>query len=189
MNVQPGAMTVPTAEGVVAVLNQEVARLALASAGGLFMTAAADEVHDVRPQVLTRYPLAPTLIFVLILYVYGLIALALFTMSAFDRSYRILVPGSLSADGYPDTKLTSELLHLRLTDPLSHVSCAFPSRDEKSADLAVALSASSRSLDMFAESPKRRREDLYVGLGRSDRMGQPAFGVWRWGEMYRHTDW
>ena len=199
MNIQPLATTATTTQQVEAALNQQLARLALASAGGMFARAAVppETAQDVQQRLVTRYPLAPTILFAVVLFVYGLIALAIFWASALDSSYAVRIPGDLSGSP-PRFVSMSELLSLRLADPLSVVSSLYPPRDETKAaagggegvDPIVAISTQTATLDMFPEgTPRTAREGLYVGLGRSERMGRPAFGIWRWAHMHHYTDW
>jgi hypothetical protein len=191
-------MAASAVEEVNAILNQELARLTLASAGGLFKRAAADATLLQGTDLLTRYPLAPVIVFAAILYAYGAIALLVFLVSATEESPMVLVPTELS----PTAELTSvsatELLQLRLTDPMTLVSAAYPSsvsiiassrEGGSSPDSVVALSVREKAMDMFTEASMSSRERVYVGLGRSGRTGLPAFGVWRWGEMQYYTDW
>jgi hypothetical protein len=205
LNVQPLAMVASSTQAVMTVLNQELSRLTLATAGGLFRRVPAENTQLIQSQRLSRYPLAPVVTFTIVLLLYGAIAIAVFTTSALDASFAVIVPAELSEDGQPKTPSATELLHLRLTDPLSIVAGMYRQRERErneqvdrmppgkaveGVDLAVALSVKMNTLDMISESPgSSTREGAYVGLGRAERSGRPEFGVWKWGHMYRYTDW
>jgi hypothetical protein len=192
MNIQAPAMAASTTEEVMDVLGQQVSRLALATAGGLFERVTAQSAFETQTYQLTRYPLGPVVMFSLVLFAYGGIVLAVFIASSMDSSFIVIVPGDISGAGRPSMESVSDLLRLRLSDPLSVVATLYPRTDDKGMvdeDSLVATSVERRASDMIPESPKRPRDSLYVGLGKWDRMGQPAFGIWRWGQMYRYTDW
>jgi hypothetical protein len=192
MNVQAPAMAASTTDEVMDVLSQQISRLALATAGGLFERVTAQSTFETQTYQLTRYPLGPVVVFSIVLFAYGAIVLAVFFASAMDSSYMVIVPDDISRGEMTSRRSVSDLLRLRLSDPLSVVATLYPSRDDRGVvdeDSLVAMSVESRASDMIPESPTRPRDNLYVGLGKWDRMGRPAFGVWRWAQMHRYTDW
>ncbi|KAG8680648.1 hypothetical protein FRC09_018078, partial [Ceratobasidium sp. 395] len=76
-NIKSRAMLAQSTDEVMAALNQELARLALGYVASAFAFIPATRVEVFKPTVLGRYPVAPLLTFVGLLFLYGLVALGI----------------------------------------------------------------------------------------------------------------
>ncbi|CCO36241.1 hypothetical protein BN14_10372 [Rhizoctonia solani AG-1 IB] len=81
MNIRSRAMSAKSTQQVMAALNQELSRLALGYVSGALIFAPASNARVIVPTILGRYPIAPLLVFVLLLFIYGLIGIVIFVMS------------------------------------------------------------------------------------------------------------
>ncbi|KAG8906584.1 hypothetical protein FRB99_006539 [Tulasnella sp. 403] len=159
-----GVTKVGSQGNITARLNQELGRLALGSAGGLFQAAPSSELATLSTVVLGRYPMAPFLCLVAALYAYALVAMVLFAVSRWSWSYSIRVPSDTESKGKEISSLV--LAQTWLTDPMPLV--AFASRTGREDERML----SERVLDMASDEEGER---LRIGLLDSD--GQVTFGI------------
>jgi hypothetical protein len=101
-NIKAQALIAATADEVMALLNQELSRLALGFVSGSFELAPAADVQITIPTILGRYHLAPLLVFVGLLLLYSLIALVIFARTFNVAFYSVIVPSQLG--GTPHSK-------------------------------------------------------------------------------------
>ncbi|CAE6368080.1 unnamed protein product [Rhizoctonia solani] len=126
MNTKSRAMMDNSLEDIPACLGQEVSRLALGMVAGLFDLAESDDVRVHTPIIVGRYMLAPLFTFVLLLLIYGFMALAVFFMAFNMRSGTIVVPRDLRAPESVDQEKSKtvsilELVQFRLSSPIPTV--------------------------------------------------------------------
>jgi hypothetical protein len=141
------------------------------------------------PAILGRYPIAPVLTFVILLFIYGLIALAVFVMSYGVSSDAIFVPPELldSRKNGVDGKNIPiiELAGMRLLSPAPLIAQLFAEpfdpMNSLNPDDADARSIATSNLKMFGETPRSltSAHELRLRLGLEDTALRPRFGVWR----------
>jgi hypothetical protein len=189
MNIKSRAMSANSTQQVMAALNQELSRLALGYVSGAFIFAPASNVRVTVPTILGRYPIAPLLVFVLLLFIYGLIGIVIFVMSFNMRSDNVLIPPELrrfagSTHVNADQLMPSlELVRLRLTSPLpllaqffsEPVSISEPARPED----PDALSALDNTSEMFDETESTKYDERRLRFGLEKSELRPRFGIWR----------
>ncbi|KAG9119094.1 hypothetical protein FRC07_006064 [Ceratobasidium sp. 392] len=152
-NIKSRAMLAKSVEEVMAALNQELARLALGYVSTAFVFVPATEVEVFKPTTLGRYPVAPLLTFVGLLFLCGLVALGIFVTSLSLASDAIYVPLSLqneqtSAQGEISVL---ELARQRLLSPLPLVAQLF--------ERPIQLQRQSSPGDADARNPHRYHRD------------------------------
>lgn len=154
-------------------LQADLARLALGSSASITnITVDTTSQSTLRQTLVGRYPIVPSVIFILLLYLYAAVALTIFIWTAlFTREYAIRDP----ATRRPVSIL--ELTHLRLTDPVALLATAFPSRNP-AANRAV-LSLQTEAMDMFDERQLGADSRIRVGVHPSEVDGTSVFGIWR----------
>ncbi|KAG9120197.1 hypothetical protein FRC07_004398 [Ceratobasidium sp. 392] len=183
-NIKSRAMLSNTDEQVTAALNQETSRLALGFVSDSFIFTDASDVQIYQPTILGKYPIVPLLAFVTLLFIYGLIALAVFVMSFGLRTDVISIPPSLRDnvschDGIREVPAL-EVAQLRLLSPLPLVAQTFerlprPSSRPGHRD-ADARSAATDEIELFDESGPLVETRLRLGL--EDTEIRPRYGVW-----------
>ncbi|KAJ7217173.1 hypothetical protein GGX14DRAFT_541754 [Mycena pura] len=118
--VQATMLTAPNETAALAATNQALGHLALALfAGTLQLTSS--PASTIRQAVLGRYPLAPVIVYLLLLYAYALTAVAVYVWATYLR-----MPLIRGAN-------TVQLAQLRLTDPLALVAALYPSPGQRAA--------------------------------------------------------
>jgi hypothetical protein len=169
-NIEGLARSSNSSDDVLALLQQELSRLALGSSASVIGTSAATTSQWTNHQLLLgRYPMAPALAVVIILYLYSLAALLL-SIGATITSVRTT---HVAAQGRQAVS-TLELAQRRLTDPAVVISALFPAEDKET---RAANSVSTATLDVFRERSGVQNERLRVGFRRS--VSQSEFGLWR----------
>ncbi|KAG9124734.1 hypothetical protein FRC07_010445 [Ceratobasidium sp. 392] len=128
-NIKSRAMLSSTDEQVTAALNQEISRLALGFASDSLIFTDASDVQIYQPTILGKYPIVPVLAFAALLFIYGLIALAVFIMSFGLRTDVISIPPLLrdNVSGHDSNREVPalEVAQLRLLSPLPLVAQTF----------------------------------------------------------------
>ncbi|KAH7333764.1 hypothetical protein B0J17DRAFT_709350 [Rhizoctonia solani] len=187
-NFKSRALTSNTTEAVMAALNQEVSHLSLAMVSGVFYFTPTENVQISKPTILGRYPLAPLLTFVLLLFAYGLMALITFLMTFRMRSGTVLVPRELqnlksTSQEKTEHVATLEFAQFRLTSPIptliqsSTQSTAPP--QPPGPDDPDARSVSQSIVDMFREHEVSGCPADRLRFGLENTTLRPRFGVWR----------
>ncbi|KAI0083784.1 hypothetical protein BDY19DRAFT_975585 [Irpex rosettiformis] len=164
-NVQGPALTLNTTDRAMAALSQDLARLAIGSAGALANlrvdTIKQESINEI---LVGWYPIAPIIVFLVLLYGYATLALGIFIrILFFTRSSTIHIPNSSKSVS------AMELAAMRLTNPLTLVAALF--LPEFQAD--PLMSVETNVLKSFKDNwdPESR---LRVGL----QVDEDAFGVW-----------
>ncbi|KAG8685603.1 hypothetical protein FRC08_013024 [Ceratobasidium sp. 394] len=180
-NIQARAMISETVEEVMSLLNQELARLALGFVSGSFIFVPATDVQLVTPTILGRYPLAPLLSFVLLLMLYGLIALAIFVMTINATSGSIHIPAQLRDKLKDKTIPELELAQIRLTSPLPVVAQLFAEYKfvTPGASDPDARSAKASAVDLFSEYDAGRATEMRLRIGLESEAERPRYGLWK----------
>jgi hypothetical protein len=158
-------MTVANDDSFLAAINQELSRIALGVFGGAMISAPTTTLIKRDSTLIGRYPVAPVLCYITLLYVYSIITLGVFIWSTSVSSRLVEAP----PDGKPITTL--QLTQLHLVDPLTLVANLFPSHTESNARRSLQPDP----VDMFEEDESSPR--LQVGV---DPAGSPnpIFGVY-----------
>ncbi|KDQ20216.1 hypothetical protein BOTBODRAFT_170217 [Botryobasidium botryosum FD-172 SS1] len=178
LNIEGLAMTSNSPDAIMARVNQELTRLMLGSAAGVFQRVEATNVAH-RPSTLVGvYPLPALLTYVSLLYIFAAIALFVFATSAVSSSYVITVPASLTRKKEPMELSSLELAEAWLTNPLTLVSALFPSNEHQHPDYndKFSVTGTTESLNMFVDTPET--EKVMIGLGPPES-SQPRYGVWQ----------
>jgi hypothetical protein len=169
-NVEGIARSSNSSDQVLALLQQELGRLALAASYSVVnIPANTTSQWNTRQLLLGRYPMAPALALVGILYLYSLFALLL----ALDATFTSVRNMHVAARGRRAVS-TLELAQRRLTDPAAVVSALFPAEDTET---RAANSVSTATPDMFQERTGERSERLRVGFRIS--ANESEFGLWK----------
>ncbi|KAF8600937.1 hypothetical protein BDV93DRAFT_608342 [Ceratobasidium sp. AG-I] len=149
-NVQGRVMQATSVQQAMATINQEISRLSIGFVSGGFEFVPAADVQIITPTILGRYPLAPLLTFVALLFLYGLIALVIFFLSLSTSSDVILIPPQLHPIANPkDNQIPAlTLTQMRLLTPLPVVAQFFSESSQQNAD---SRSIETSPLDMFSE--------------------------------------
>ncbi|KAF8700939.1 hypothetical protein RHS03_06579, partial [Rhizoctonia solani] len=126
MNIKSRAMKSQTDHEIATFLGQEVSRLALGMSAGIFESSEAKNVVKRNPILVGRYKLAPFLALVLLLFIYGVIALIVFLMSFNMRSGTIAIPHDLRVPESAEREKCKsvsilELVQFRLSSPIPTV--------------------------------------------------------------------
>ncbi|KAK7689541.1 hypothetical protein QCA50_007333 [Cerrena zonata] len=139
-------------EEFLAFLNQDLARLALASTAIITNVSTDTLSHSILSSVnVARYPLAPVVTLLTLLYLYATAILLIYgAIGLWDRS------GMVGVSGDPDknTVRTLALTHLWLTSVLPVVSRVFP--PELPDSEVTALSIRTNEIDMFGEDSENQ---------------------------------
>lgn len=170
-NVQGHAFSDNSTREVMAYLEQDLARLALASAAWITnLTTPTTMQATLSNAIVGRYPFWPVAIFIALLYSHAALALFVFLATAlFTRTELVRVRGERGAVS------ALELVQVRLTDPLAAVAARFP--QQRPALSIAALSARTTAIDIFGERPGEER--LRVGVHSDPVERSEVFGVWR----------
>lgn len=178
INVQGKIMQATSVQQAMATINQEISRLALGFTSGGFKFVPATNVEIITPTILGRYPLAPLLTFVILLFVYGLIAIVVFFLSFSTPSDVVIVPPQLKLTSKPkDNHIPAlTLAQMRLLTPLPLVSQVFSERSEENAD---AKSVETSALDMFSERDGNGVNIVRLRLGLESDGIRPRYGIWK----------
>ncbi|KIO26041.1 hypothetical protein M407DRAFT_8031 [Tulasnella calospora MUT 4182] len=137
-----------TRDNVMAALNQNIGRLALAAASGYFQPIEAADVHlSINDAILSIYPVAPVVCLILLLLLYAALAVAIFTSSWFTSDKTIVVPAEMSPSGEHEERSMVALTQTWLVDPMPLVALAFPGEDGKDHMRSVAKSTNQMVYD------------------------------------------
>ncbi|CAE6368052.1 unnamed protein product [Rhizoctonia solani] len=187
INIKSRAMTTNSVEEVMAGLNQEMSRLALGMTSGMFYFSPASDVSIFKPVLLGRYYLAPLFTFVLLLFIYGFMALVILVTSFNMRSGMIIVPPSLqntqSSGQEKDKRIpVLELVRLRLSSPIPMILQFFArpitSSQQPGANDPDARSVSRTITELFPEADTSIHTENRLRLGVEDVVIRPRFGIW-----------
>lgn len=160
-----------TTDEVMALLRQELGRLALGSAAEITdQTIPTLSQSQTSQKLLGRYPMAPTIAMIAILYLYAFVGLVLglVAMTVTARSPHITEPRTGA------TVSAIELAQLRLTQPLTLVASLFPSADDES---RATRSATTTAVELFDERSGASVNRVRVGFSRVG--SQNEFGAWK----------
>ncbi|KAG8914064.1 hypothetical protein FRC00_000912 [Tulasnella sp. 408] len=148
-------------EEVMAVLNQQLARLAVGSAAGFFKPTAATDVSYLVQTMLGRYPVGPILALLALLLLYAILALTIFFVSLWEKDEIIVAPSDdVFGEGVRVGEPSALLLAQRwLVTPMPLVGSAFPQDDGQDAKRSVAAWA------MCSAHDGREKDDrLMIGV-------------------------
>ncbi|CEL58585.1 hypothetical protein RSOLAG1IB_08661 [Rhizoctonia solani AG-1 IB] len=187
INIKSRAMSTNSSDEVMTALSQEISRLALGMTSGLFYFTPASNVTVYDPIILGHYELAPLLAFVFLLFIYGLIALVIFSTSFHMHSSTVAVPRELrhrdSTGKSEDESIPElELVRLRLSSPIPAFVQVFTqpmSSSQPPGPNDPDAQSVSQSIIGFlpeVELPKYTESRLRFGL--EDTELRPRFGVW-----------
>ncbi|KAG8733006.1 hypothetical protein FRC10_000490 [Ceratobasidium sp. 414] len=182
-------------DSILANLEQELTRLALGSAAGVFVRTT-DSVSDasvIKQELVGRYPRTPVFVFAGLLYAYAALAILLFlsTMACTSDVIEVGVQGKERVEGGSAGRghTALELAHRSLVDPVALIAEQHVWAPHVSPSTASAMSVRRRTAEMFGvgqvageekEGGSSRPERLVVGLGGPYAdTGNPRFGVWR----------
>ena len=174
VNTQSIVLTSASGEEVMADLSQEIGRLALGTIAGILVPIAPQTVGFRNSRLVSAYPFAPLALFLGLLFVYSAIAIALFVWCASVSSSAVQIRG-------PGKKLRTvaltQLVHMRLTNPLSFVASVFDpclSLEKDSIDSSKAiLSLQTDTQKLFDESDDTVR--IRVGFAADEKV--PRFEI------------
>ncbi|CAE7213001.1 unnamed protein product [Rhizoctonia solani] len=195
-NIHHACLTESTEDGTLAILEQELSRLAIGGAAGLFKRTSqfVSDASQITQILVGRYPHTPVYVFAGLLYAYAAVAIVLFLSTAACTSDVIAFrPDSdnLSKERFdhadakaPRTYTALQLAQRRLVDPATLIAEQYVWAPHTSPSQASAMSTRIRTADMFGvDQPSKTAsvgERLYVGLGGPYAdIGDPRFGVWR----------
>jgi len=189
-NVRDSCVNEATEEGTMAVVEQELSRLAIASVGGMLVRTT-DSVTDasvITQTLVGRYPRAPVFVFAGLLYTYAALTVVLFlstaactsdvvTLGAQDDPAKLEKLGAAGLrSGRTFTEL--ELAQRRLVDPLTLIAEQHVWAPHITPSEASAMSARTGAAEMFGAGDGKER--LFVGLGGPyTDAGNGRFGIWR----------
>ncbi|KAJ7137735.1 hypothetical protein C8R44DRAFT_868114 [Mycena epipterygia] len=161
-NLQATMLAAQNESSALAAMNQELGRLSLALFAGALqpITTAAEGAAQASARF-GRYPLAPVVVYLFLLYAYAFAAGGIYLWAA-----RLRAPLFRA----PERKTTSavQLAQLRLTDPLALVATIYPSYPDSPAP--------EDPRDLFLEDETTSR----LEIGTNDGVNaQPVFGVYR----------
>ncbi|KAG8936104.1 hypothetical protein FRC00_009754 [Tulasnella sp. 408] len=131
---------------LMAALNQHLARLMLGAAAGYFAPAQATEVDRLIPTLLGRYPVAPVLALISLLFLYALLALLVF-LSSWWTADQTIVPYTSEPTDMQERSMLS-MTQRWLTSPVPLVGAAFP-RDYRRDEEDEARSSGDRTAAWF----------------------------------------
>lgn len=189
-------LTETTVDGTLAMIRQEISRLAIAGAAGMVerTTEFVGDASTVTQLLVGRYPRIPVFVFAGLLYAYAALAIVLFLSTAACTSEVIVPEGGheneklgVHGEQYFRTYTALELAQRRLIDPTTLIAEQQVWAPHSLPPQASAMSMRTRTAEMFginqpvgegkaAPIPDR----LVVGLGGPFAdAGDPRFGVWR----------
>ncbi|KAF7295516.1 hypothetical protein MIND_01091600 [Mycena indigotica] len=123
--------------------------------------------------LLTRYPLTPLAVYLVLLYTYAFAAFAVFVYAARLRAPVVPRPGQRPAN-------TIQLTQLRLTDPLAHIAALYPPPRQAPApeDLRELFleSEDAARLEIGIQSAPKDHRSWLAGMVQQQ---QPVFGIYR----------
>lgn len=175
-----GTVLLGDPQNTTALLNQELARIAIALPAGGFQQVPALDASTVSLVALGSYPIIPVLFFVGAVYLYGSLALVIFITSRTVTSYAMVIPKSEGADHLQEGRWKAPILsgsdptaiaigQKWLTNPLALVSAAYSKGD----GLNGARSVAPYSVDMLEDVHVGR---LVIGL-HANSEGDVVFGL------------
>ncbi|CAE6368492.1 unnamed protein product, partial [Rhizoctonia solani] len=195
-NIRQACLTDYSEDGTTAILGQELSRLAIGSAAGMFMRTnqSVSDASTITQVLVGRYPCVPVYIFAGLLYAYAALAIILF-LSTTACSSDVIVFRSDSDDlnkeridsagmKSPKNYTALQLAQRRLVDPATLIAEQYVWAPHSSPSQASAMAARLRTADMFGVNQPSKTsvmpERLFVGLGGPYAdSGDPRFGVWR----------
>lgn len=161
-----GIAMIDTYPNVTAALNQALGRAALGVVAGTFIRSPALDVQRVAPIVLGRYPIAPTLTLVILLFIYAAIVLVIFLLSWKANSRTITLPPTWEDEGNKEKSALS-LAQTWLTSTIPTVANAFPGTDGSD----VRRSIASSPMDMTFDADNSSLSRLVIGIRTDGRFG------------------
>ncbi|KAG8690386.1 hypothetical protein FRC11_011964 [Ceratobasidium sp. 423] len=195
-NIHHACLTETTEDGTLATLEQELSRLAIGGAAGMFVRTSqfVGDASKITQILVGRYPRTPVYVFAGLLYGYATLAIILFLSTAACTSDVIAFrPDSddLNKERIdtvdkksPRTYTALQLAQRRLVDPATLIAEQYVWAPHTSPSEASAMASRLRTADMFGiNQPSKASgvaERLFVGLGGPYADGgDPRFGVWR----------
>ncbi|KAG9095935.1 hypothetical protein FRC06_009229 [Ceratobasidium sp. 370] len=182
-------------DSILANLEQELTRLAIGSAAGVFVrtTNSVSDASVIQQELVGRYPRTPVFVFAGLLYAYAALAILLFlsTMACTSDVIEVGVQGKerVEAEKTERQYTALELAHRSLVDPVALIAEQHVWAPHISPSTASAMSVKMRTAEMFGvgqatgegkEGGSSAPERLVVGLGGPyTDTGNPRFGVWR----------
>ncbi|KAJ1301875.1 hypothetical protein OPQ81_000715 [Rhizoctonia solani] len=195
-NIHHACLTELSEDGILAILEQELSRLAIGGAAGLFMRTnlSVSDASKITQILVGRYPCTPVYVFAGLLYGYAALAILLFLSTAACTSDVIafrpdsddLNKESVSNPNTksPQTYTALQLAQRRLVDPATLIAEQYVWAPHTSPSQASAMASRLRTAEMFGVNQPSKTsaaaERLFVGLGGPYAdAGDPRFGVWR----------
>ncbi|KAH7320505.1 hypothetical protein B0J17DRAFT_723920 [Rhizoctonia solani] len=195
-NIHHACLAQSSADSILAILEQELSRLAIGGAAGLFMrtSQSVSDASKITQVLVGRYPRTPVYVFAGLLYGYAALTIILFLSTAActsdvvafrsdpDEFNKERIDGTETKPARTYTAL--QLAQRRLVDPATLIAEQFVWAPHTSPTQASAMASRVRTADMFGVNQPSKSsaapERLFVGLGGpySDT-GDPRFGVWR----------
>jgi hypothetical protein len=166
VNTRGLALTSGSGQEVMADLSQEIARLTLAIAAATMAPMAPTKAGVVDSKIISAYPFPPLAVFLGLLFIYSVILIVLSVWCAIVSSptLEVRAPGKK-----PATVGLSQLVGMRLTNPLSFVATAFAtsssalySEQNRDASTDRLLSLQTDTEELFDESANTPR--LHTGF-------------------------
>ncbi|CCO37446.1 hypothetical protein BN14_11602 [Rhizoctonia solani AG-1 IB] len=186
VNIKSRAMRNGSDDDIEASLGQEVSRLALGMVAGMFDITEAHNVTNYQEIMVGCYKLAPLFTFVLLLMIYGFMALVVFFMAFNMRSGTIVVPHNPQATKSANQKNTRtvsilELVQFRLSSPIPTIVQCFPRANnsvyETGPNHVDAQSVAKKVSTLFSETNPGSTESR-VRLEIRETAVRPIFGAW-----------
>ncbi|KAJ7715577.1 hypothetical protein DFH07DRAFT_362114 [Mycena maculata] len=161
-NLQAAVLAAQDEPSALAAMNQELSRLTLALFAGTLQPAPSTSLSTAQQSALFgRYPFAPVIVYLFLLYAYSFTAGGIYIWAARLRSPFFRAPGR-------KTTTALQLVHLRLTDPLALVASIYPSYAD--------CPAPDDPREMFLEDDTTSR----LEIGTDDGVNaHPVFGIYR----------
>lgn len=198
-NIHHACLTETTEDGTLAILEQELSRLAIGGAAGLFERTSqfVNDASKITQILVGRYPRTPVYVFAGLLYGYAAVAIILFLSTAACTSDIIAShpdSGGLNKESFdsadtkfPQTYTALQLAQRRLVDPATLIAEQYVWSSQVSPSQASTMSTRLRTADMFGVNQPSQpsklsgaADRLFVGLGGPYAdAGDPRFGVWR----------
>lgn len=183
-------MNEATDDGTMAVIEQELARLAIASVGGTLVrtTASVSDASTITQTLVGRYPRVPVFVFAGVLYAYAALAVILYLSTAACTSDVVALgtgddQAKLEKIGLAGSRprrphTTLELAQRRLVDPLTLIAEQHVWGPHALPSEASVMSGRTSAAEMFGAEDGNDR--LIVGLGGPYAdTGSGRFGIWR----------
>ncbi|CCM02713.1 uncharacterized protein FIBRA_04819 [Fibroporia radiculosa] len=160
LNILQGEIQSP---GFATLLQSQLMLRSLALSAGLVQPSSVNSAYGVTQEIASRYPIAPLVTFLALLFLYGGVALAIILWTSFSVAESLIV---CHTDDRKQSHNALTLAQARLTDPLAVLADVFrwgdSSDDEDSEADEDWRSFQSDSLEMFG--PERGKAEVSFGL-------------------------